>query len=205
MGNIGSTIGSALGGAAGSALGSLIPGAGTAVGGALGTALGSSIGSSLGSKAGEALVDQADKALANSDWDDAAILRSIITEEDPSAATEEFLKWPVKDLKKYISDVHGYSPEEQDDIIKRVRTSTDIDNDGNIDVITTDSNGDGDADEAEVKPGKGSRKADKYAKEALTEENDSPLDNIDSTGTVTDDDDNDAAGIIKDTILSYKY
>lgn len=211
--NLGNTLGKAGGEAAGRALGAkaggaigtaISPGLGTAIGTALGTGLGSAIGGWAGDKLGGAAADAADKALAKSDWENADILRAIIAQEDPSTSADDFKDWKEDELKQYIKDVHGYSPEEQDDIINRVKTSTDVDNDGNIDVITTDSNGDGDADEAEVKPGKGNKKAKELAKEALSEENDSPLENMDSTGTITDDD-SDTANVIKDTLLSIKY
>ena len=211
MANLGNTLGKMAGNAAGTALGAKIGAAigtaggpiGTLAGGALGTLAGSALGA-VGDKLGGTLGDAADNALANSDWDDAEILRSIISEEDPEAAMAEFTDWPISELKDYIKNVHGYSPEEQDDIIKRVKTHTDVDNDGNVDLTTTDVNGDGDPESAEIKPGKGEKKASSIAKEALKE--DTPLDDLDSTGTVTDnEDDDDPIGIIKETIKSYKY
>ena len=93
-----------------------------------------------------------------------------------------------EDMLNKLSE-YGYGDDDLNDIYSSWSSisGTDVDGDNNIDAVEKDVDGDGDSDISEVKSGKGSRKAKEYEES----ENDEDKHALDSTGTISDTDDDD--------------
>lgn len=143
----------------------------------------------------------------------------ILNAERAEDATEDFDYDTYDDLSdddlvNKIKSDHGYEDDELDDMYNKWDTESssdkiDVDSDGNSDATIIDEDGDGDTDVAIIEKGKGSDTAEGAAKTIMAgededEDEDDDKETIDSTGTVSDTDDDDWEDV-KNALTSIKY
>ena len=135
--------------------------------------------------------------------------RAEDAEDDFDYDTYDDLDDDALDAK--LRDEHGYTDEELDDAWSKWNSAydaEDVDSDGNVDLEKLDLDEDGKADVTKTKPGKGNKKADELAQQELTSDVPDEQDNLDSTGTISESDDDDIEDRqqdINEALMSIKY